>query len=244
MHDECRLALENYELLDELYKTRMKETKAMQLTIHKKMKEADNEISKLNRSVKASKESASKESLTGLLNRNALMDTASKFIEIAAKKKEKVGAVFLDIDYFKQCNDTYGHAQGDEIIRQVAKACMEEENANVRFARYGGDEFFGIMHGLSDEKVIEIARNICGKIRGANIPNEKNPNGHVVTLSAGVVNENISERTGTIIDFVNFADKALYHAKDSGRDAIYLLDYKHMDDSGHRDVFVKIDRSP
>lgn len=238
---EDKLALEQYALLDELYRKRQSEIRAMQLTIHKKIKEAGREIEKLNRSVKANKEKASRDPLSGLLNRSALLTTSAEFIENAVKKNERIGAVFLDIDFFKQCNDTYGHAQGDEVIKTVAKICMSEENANVKFARYGGDEFFGIVHGLDSEKVIGIARSICSKVRELKIPNEKSPNGQIITLSAGVVNERITSRINTIIDIVNFADKALYHAKDSGRDAIFMLDYAHMDESGNRDVFVRVE---
>lgn len=238
---ELSASLKKYEELNELYDRRTVEIRAMQLTVHKKIEEAGREINKLNRTIKASTEIAMKEPLTGLLNRAALLKTASEFIETAQNKKEKVGAVFVDIDYFKQCNDTYGHPVGDEIIKIVAKACMAEETSFVRFARYGGDEFFGITRGLKNEKVIDIAKRICQRIREANIPNENSPGEKRVTLSVGVVNENITERTNTIIDIVNFADKALYHAKDSGRNSIFMLNYDNIDADGSRSIFLKVD---
>ena len=119
---------------------------------------------------------------------------------------------------------------GDEIIREVARACKAEETAFIRFARYGGDEFFGITRGLADDAVAEIARRICRRIRALDIPNEKSPNGQRITLSAGVVNVAITERTDTIIDVAKYADKALYHAKNAGKDAIYLLDREGVDE--------------
>lgn len=67
---------------------------------------------------------------------------------------------------------------------------------------------------------IRISRKICK----ADIPNEKNPNGQRVTLSVGLVNVPVSSSGDTIIEIANLADKALYHAKDQGRNAIYLLD--------------------
>ena len=238
---QLELAVKKYEELNTLFEKRSIELKAMQLTVNRKMEEAEREIRKLTKSIKTKEEAASREPLTGLLNRTALLNTASEFINIAQKKRETVGAVFIDIDYFKQCNDTYGHAQGDEVIRRVARACMEEERENVRFARYGGDEFFGIMHGLSDDQVRDIARGICRRIREADIPNAKNPNGGRITLSVGVVNERLTERTNTIIDVVNFADKALYHAKDSGRNSIFMLDYDYIDENGDRSLFVRVE---
>ena len=238
---QLELAVKQYEELDALFEKRSIEIKAMQLTVNRKMEEAEREIRKLTKSIKTKDEAASREPLTGLLNRTALLKTAFEFISTAEKKKETVGAVFIDIDFFKQCNDTYGHAQGDEVIRQVARACMEEENDNVKFARYGGDEFFGIMHGLSDKQVRDVALGICRRIREADIPNVRNPNGGRITLSVGLVNERITEHTNTIIDVVNFADKALYHAKDSGRNSIFMLDYEYVDENGDRSQFVRVD---
>jgi len=238
---EYARAADYYEKLDALYDKRLTELKSIQLNIHNKIRGADAEIQKLNRKIRESEELVSLEPLTKLLNRTALLRVASDFIECAVKRDERVGAIFIDIDFFKECNDTYGHAKGDEIIKEVARACREEETENVRFARYGGDEFFGIAHGLKDAEVAEVARRICARVRALDIPNEKNPNGHRVTLSVGVVNVVMTERTNTIIDIANYADKAVYHAKNTGKNAIYLLDYARRDEEDKDAVFVKID---
>ncbi|MBE6910574.1 MAG: GGDEF domain-containing protein [Ruminococcaceae bacterium] len=230
-----------YEKLDKLYEKRLSELKSIQLNVYHRMRDADAEIHKLNEKIRESEENASREPLTKLLNRAALLRVSSEFIELAAKKKERVGAIFIDIDFFKECNDTYGHAKGDEIIRDIARACQKEDTANVRFARYGGDEFFGIAHGLCDEKLAEIARRIAGRVRKADIPNEKNPNGGRVTLSIGVANVVITDRTNTIIDIANYADKAVYHAKETGKNAIYLLDYDRREEEEKDSLFVRID---
>lgn len=238
---EYELALDAYERLDELYDKRLNEVKAIQLNVHRRMQEADVEINKLNRRIKENEKLVSREPLTGLLNRAALLRVSSEFIETAAKKKERVGAIFIDIDYFKECNDTYGHAKGDEIIREIARVCQKEDKGNVRFARYGGDEFFGITHGLNDGELAEIAKRIAARIREADIPNEKNPNGHRVTLSIGLVNVSIAERTNTIIDIANYADKAVYHAKSTGKNSIYMLDHSGEEAEESSTAFVRID---
>ena len=157
------------------------------------------------------------------------------------KKRQKVGAIFIDIDCFKECNDTYGHAKGDEIIKEVASACRRQENKNIRFARYGGDEFFGITRGLSDDEVCDIARRICISIRNAAIPNEKNPNGGILTLSAGVVNVPITDRTDTILEIANYADKAVYYAKNAGRNAVYQLVHGENGTKAAGAAYIKID---
>ena len=228
-------AFEYYVLLDEIYENRMEELEGAQCKAYSKMKLADEELNRLNKRMKEKDLLASIEPLTGLLNRSALLEVASSYIDTAFKKKQKVGAIFVDIDFFKECNDTYGHTKGDEIIRLIANICKEEETDNIRFARYGGDEFFGIMHGLKDDEVINIAKRIRQKINDMAIPNIQSPY-KVITLSVGVINVLIKESTKTIIDMVKFADKAMYHAKNDGKNTIYLLEYSTDSDS----LFKKI----
>ncbi|MBQ7699935.1 MAG: GGDEF domain-containing protein [Clostridia bacterium] len=233
-------ALECYERLEEIYAKRTKELKTVKINIYSRMKKVESEINRLNKKIKKSEELVSKEPLTKLLNRTALLKTAAEFIETAIKKKAKIGAIFIDIDHFKEFNDTYGHARGDEIIKEVARACQKEEKANVVFARYGGDEFFGITNGLDDTEVTDIAARICGRIKSENIVSEKNPYG-IVTLSAGVVNVKVTENTDTIIEIINYADKAVYYAKRAGKNAIYYLQHDVNAKKEGKTEFIKID---
>ena len=229
---ENERALDSYKQLDELYSNRIGELTGIQLGIHKNLRNADAEIRKLKKQMRENDALLSLEPMTKLLNRSALLKVSSEYIERAARRKQKIGAIFIDIDFFKECNDTYGHARGDEIIKEVALACRKEEKDGIRFARYGGDEFFGITYGLSDDEVVAVAKRIAGRIREADIPHEKNPNGRRITISAGVVNVVITGRTDTIIEIANYADKALYHAKNAGRNAIYLLNHESRDENG------------
>ena len=220
---DYRLASEYFAKYQELNERQMRELKEMQMQIYDTSRSAETEIRKLKRKMRENEELVSREPLTKLLNRSALLRVSSDFIETAAKKRQKVGAIFIDIDCFKECNDTYGHAKGDEIIKEVACACRKQETKNVRFARYGGDEFFGITIGLNDDEVCDVARRICRAVKSAEIPNEKNPNGGILTLSVGVVNVPITDKTDTILEIANYADKAVYYAKNAGRNAIYEL---------------------
>lgn len=238
---EDKKALECYQKLESLYQQRMKELKEIQLKVYRNIKSANEEVKKLKRKMRENEAMLSLEPMTKLLNRTALLKISSEFIDTAVQKKQKVGAIFIDIDFFKECNDTYGHAAGDEIIRTVARACQKEEKANIRFARYGGDEFFGITRGLSDEEVAEVAAHILKRIREADIPNEKNPNGQRVTLSAGAVNVPVSCSGDTIIEIAKLADKAVYHAKNSGKNVIYLLEQKCGDHKGRNATYKKVD---
>ena len=234
--NDYQKAAEYYAKLDEIYEKRMKEQKGSQCKAYIKMKLADMELNRINKKMKEQEFLASREPLTGLLNRSALLDISTEFIAQAYKRKQKVGAIFVDIDYFKECNDTYGHTRGDEIIKLVADICKKEESDNIRFARYGGDEFFGITRGLKDEDVLAIAKRICSSINSKAIPNEHSPY-KLLTISVGVINVPVNDNTKTIIDMVKFADKAMYHAKNDGKNTIYQLD-QHV---GNDFLFKKID---
>ena len=238
--DEHEKASEYFEKLSDVLDKRTEELMTAQLNLQITMKETDVELGKLTRKMEKSKELLDLEPMTKLLNRAALLKVSSEFIESALKKKQKVGAVFIDIDYFKECNDTYGHAKGDEIIRTLARICKSQETPNVRFARYGGDEFFGLAKGLTDEEVADIAVKICKCIKDENIPNKNNPNGHIITLSIGVVNVTITSKTDTIIEIANYADKALYHAKNTGKNSIYYLNHG-SDVFRNNTSYVKVD---
>ena len=234
-------AVEYYERLAKLYEARTRELKQVQLNIHKSLKDADASITRLRRQILESEERADKDHMTGLLNHAAMLRIGGEFIEAASKKKAKIGAVFIDIDCFKKCNDTYGHAKGDEIIKAVAKACLAQETDSVRFARYGGDEFLGLTCGLDDSAVADIARRICRTIRRAAIPNEGSPNGGIVTLSVGIVNVPVTHGTDSIIQIANYADKAVYYSKKAGKNCIHLLDHDRSDADGENDQFVRIE---
>lgn len=238
---EYKLATELFAKFQELNDRQMNELKEMQMKLHNTISNTEAELRRLNRKMRASEELASIEPLTKLMNRSALLRVSSEFIESAAKKHQKVGAIFIDIDCFKECNDTYGHAKGDEIIKEVALACRRQETKNIRFARYGGDEFFGITRGMSDDEVCDVARRICRIIRSADIPNEKNKNGGRLTLSAGVVNVAITDRIDTILEIANYADKAVYYAKNAGKNAIYELIHGDVGEKDSGATYIKID---
>lgn len=234
---QCELSAEYYAQYEELNERYMRELREAQLNLLDTVRNTETEVRRLTKKMRISEELASLEPMTKLLNRAALLRVSAEFIETAAKRKQKVGAIFIDIDYFKEYNDTYGHAEGDRIIREVADACRRQDAANIRFARYGGDEFFGITRGLSDEEVRETARRISRIIQSAGIPHEKNVCGGRVTLSVGIVNIPITDSTATVLEIAKYADKAVYYAKNAGKNAIYEI-VRGADDGGSS--FVKI----
>lgn len=220
---ETETALELYRELNELFKLRLSELDKMQYESQKNVETVNHEIIRLMERIRANEELAERDSLTGLLNRSAMVRISTDFIKRAKEKKKKIGGIFLDIDYFKEFNDTYGHTVGDEAIRYVAQTCMQEENASVRFFRYGGDEFFGIVLSQKDEDLEALALRLSEKIRASGFEHLKNPNGKCLTVSVGVVNLSMRERESaySVLDIVKYADHALYHAKDAGKNVVF-----------------------
>lgn len=238
--EEAERAAEYYSKIVSLSETQKLEVRKTQLKQILRKKGADAEIQKLRKEMQKNNAAISLEPMTGLLNRSALLQVSSEFIESAAKTSERVGAIFIDIDFFKECNDTYGHSRGDEVIREVARACRNEETKDIRFARYGGDEFFGIARRLSDDELCDVARRIAGSIRHADLPHVNNPNGGRITLSIGIVNMEITDKMNTILDIANNADKTLYYAKSSGKNAIYQQ-VLSTDANGNNASYIRID---
>ena len=228
---EEKRALALYRELNCLYEKRMSEDNAMQYESQKNAEAATREIAKLMKKVRDSEEKAERDALTGLMNRSALTNVAEEFIQNARENGKKLGGVFLDIDYFKEYNDTYGHAAGDEAIKFIADVCTEEETASVKFFRYGGDEYFGIVLDYPDEALEGLALRLCTKIRTSGIAHAKNPNGQRLTVSIGVVNVDVKDTENTLLDVIKYADKALYHAKDRGKDDVFA--YHELGNSEH-----------
>lgn len=224
-------ALVLYKELNALYEGWMNEQKTMQYEAQKSIDAANREILKLMNRIRASEEIAERDPLTGLMNRSALVNVTTEFIEKSKAQGKKLGGIFLDIDYFKEYNDSYGHAAGDEAIKFIAKVCLDEESQNIKFFRYGGDEYFGVSLGFRDEELRKLALRISQKIRASGFEHLKNPNGQRLTVSVGIVNVDVKKSGYTILDIIKYSDEALYHAKDRGRDDVF--EYCFLPDAEH-----------
>lgn len=236
---EMDAALELYKELNVLYERRIKEENAIQYEIQNNADTATKEVSKLMKRVRDSEQRAQRDALTGLMNRLALTSVAETFFNEAKQRGKCLGGIFLDIDYFKEYNDTYGHAAGDEAIKFIARQCMEEETSNVKFFRYGGDEFFGFALGHKDKELQALALRIIEKVRASGFDHVKNPNGQRITVSIGIVNIDMKKSDDSILDIVKYADRALYHAKDRGKDDVF--EYYAIGDSEHEYRRVRIE---
>lgn len=156
------------------------------------------------------------DSLTSLPNRAYLNDYLTKEFERAHEDKTLYGVELLDIDRFKEYNDTYGHLQGDVCLEAVANVLRDMERENVFCARYGGDEFMIIYTGMTESEIREIVETIQRKVRALDILQEETGKITKVTVSQGVFNR-IPKAQNREWDFNLMADIMLYQAKQGGK---------------------------
>ena len=156
--------------------------------------------------------------MTGIPNRRYVFDVLEKsFLEIDKESKEHFATAIFDIDHFKNVNDTYGHAAGDEIIKKVSFIATSVINSPDIFGRIGGEEFLAVIFNNSKEHL----QQICEKVRST-IENDETlfDNQKIrVTISGGVC---FTDESTSVSDMVNKADERLYLAKKNGRNKFYL----------------------
>lgn len=161
--------------------------------------------------------------LTGIYNRRFL----NQYMHRLRKNHScsSITVLMMDLDYFKNYNDTYGHLKGDEVLQNVSRTILQLIRNEDVFARYGGEEFTLIVQDIQKTRAGEIAENILKAVSDANIPHTYNPLGRV-TLSIGIASANVTQEDGIPPEeLLDRADKALYMAKANGRNkAVFFED--------------------
>ena len=174
---------------------------------------------KLKSTVQLLRESAMIDSLTEIYNRRFLMSEGSK-IEEAARSGIPFCVLLIDVDDFKQINDTYGHLTGDRVLQYSAAMLVECVRQSDIVARYGGEEFVILANNCRLEKGRELAERI--RSRFAQAPFLEGDRSITVTVSIGVAQSDASQQTNMLIDMISRADKALYRAKTLGRNRVEI----------------------
>lgn len=152
---------------------------------------------------------ANHDALTGLWNRNYLNQWIKTFF--AAESPANAAVFILDIDHFKQYNDTFGHMVGDDCLRQVAHTLMD---VNKNVFRFGGEEFLFILPLENPDQADSLGENLCRRVENLKIPAAKP--GAYLTISVGYSTGSMQNDT-EFQKLLHEADSALYHAKNSGR---------------------------
>ena len=153
--------------------------------------------------------------LTGLLNRRTLDELGKKVFEDMVG--EQFSVIMLDIDYFKNINDEYGHVQGDTVLKKVASVVLSTVRKDDLVFRYGGEEFCVVLRETTKEQGIIIAQKIRTSVASLELyVNDKEKLS--LTISGGLSESSPEHKM--INDLIAIADKLLYEAKNSGRDKI------------------------
>lgn len=162
---------------------------------------------------------AYRDGLTELGNRRALDATLLREWHLTVERGEPVALLMIDIDFFKQFNDSYGHLAGDECLRGVAGALNTRLGRETDFlARYGGEEFALIAPATTLAGAHQLAHELRERVQRLGIANDGSPYG-VVTVSIGVA-AGVESPTAGPLSLLQAADTALYRAKDSGRNTV------------------------
>lgn len=170
---------------------------------------------------------ANSDGLTQVANRRCFNEYLEKEWQELGEKAAELSLILCDIDFFKKYNDTYGHQAGDACLQRVAKTIVEavnysvgEASAKPLVARYGGEEFAIVLPHTKSETAIYIAEQIRVWVKNLAVEHLQSEVG-CVTLSLGVASTFPRSHTAQK-DLIAAADRALYQAKDQGRDRVIL----------------------
>ncbi|MDO8365130.1 MAG: diguanylate cyclase [Actinomycetota bacterium] len=152
-------------------------------------------------------ESAMRDALTGLLNRHAL--------ERMARRDLRFGVLMIDIDHFKQVNDTYGHVAGDRVLQEVARCCRDAVRAADLVFRYGGEEMVVLLPNADRAHTISAAERVREAVSRLVVPDVAGLAG--VTISVGA---SMHHRGQPVAEAIDDADRSLYVAKAAGRNRV------------------------
>jgi diguanylate cyclase (GGDEF)-like protein len=160
-------------------------------------------------------ESGDRDPLTGLLTRRFLDEHLASVLERSARSGSPTTAVFVDLDRFKSINDGFGHAVGDDVLRQVARLLAFSVREGEACVRYGGEELLVIAEGASEEQAAALGE----RLREAVVAHDwsRIAKGLAVTVSCGIAERGPDEASR---DWLERADRALYRAKHDGRNRV------------------------
>lgn len=177
---------------------------------HLKMKEYRDELIRLSNT----------DRLTAIPNRRAVMGAFEREIKRAIRNQINIGFIMLDIDFFKNYNDNYGHIAGDVTLYNVAQAISNVlKRPTDMVGRYGGEEFLSILPDTDKNGIMKISTDMLEAVSHLRIPHQYSQVSDVITISIGACSL-IPEYDKPVEYYVDLADKALYHSKNTGRNRI------------------------
>ncbi|MDO4798945.1 MAG: GGDEF domain-containing protein [Bacillota bacterium] len=217
--EQQRSSLETVEVL--MFGHRMTETSTRNVELKLLANEAIKTKNALQEAYNKLEKISSMDGLTQISSRREFEKRFLEQLSKAEREKQSVAVYMVDIDNFKVYNDTYGHLEGDEVLKAVARIFRENlDGSGGLSARFGGEEFIGAIAGLSEEQSERIGEKILRDIQALGIENRSVPLG-VITVSVGIAfAETI--RSGQRSELMRLADISLYEAKNTGKNRAVL----------------------
>lgn len=183
--------------------------------LYQQLQAANTELAQLNRDLteanRALAQAAVTDGLTGLKNHQAFQEALHTLVQMAERLQQPLSLIMLDIDHFKQFNDTFGHPAGDELLRQVAQVLRDSARVYDVAARYGGEEFALLLPNTTLEQAVQVAERLRETIGAIANPHR------AITASLGVATYRGGAAPATLL---YEADAALYRAKRDGRNRV------------------------
>ena len=179
-----------------------------------RMTSVAHELSRLNKMLR---EQSSRDSLTGLYNHRYFQEMLRHEFLLAQRHQSELSCMMLDLDLFKEVNDTCGHPFGDLVLKGTAKQILHEARATDTVARYGGEEFAVLLPNTDLEGATSIAERI--RIRAQDYTHQDKDVAMRVTISIGLASTR-AHSPQRPEDLLAFADRALYQAKRAGRNKV------------------------
>jgi diguanylate cyclase (GGDEF)-like protein len=170
---------------------------------------------------------ATQDELTGLINRRYFIELAQNEIQRSHQLHHPLAVAFIDLDHFKEINDTYGHFSGDQILRVFVRLCHKQIRKIDVFARLGGDEFMLLLPEMTLAQAVETVERFRAAVTAA--PLTLDHRSIRITISSGVA-ELAGERD-TLEQLLERADHALYQAKQNGRNCVVQTSERETPDS-------------
>jgi diguanylate cyclase (GGDEF)-like protein len=157
------------------------------------------------------REAAAHDALTGLANRARLLEALHAASQRSAREHDPLCVAMIDVDHFKQVNDSLGHASGDRVLIKVATALRATVRPYDLVARYGGEEFVVLLPGIGLDAAVRVAERMRTAVPAVTAPTP-------MTISIGVAQFDVA--VDDVEGLLRRADEALYQAKDRGRDRV------------------------